>query len=427
MRFRSLPVVWTKRLLPLSAAVVLLAVLIGPGIALAADTSSTEPPTATTSAPAGTATAAGQVAIIPPTDTSVQLNPGLKTDQMRIRVLPEYDEHAVLVIVNLSLPADVPLPTTFEFPVPKGAQIVGIGEIRPDGNFEYNNPTPVMAPGAEWDTATIQVKSYPDIQIDYYYDPGLPQGAGQRSFPLLVQIPMDAGTVVLHVQQPARSTDFQVQPAPDAAGQVGDGFTYAVATFTDVKAGSALGHLISYNKSDGGLSIDAAESTSSSGVSTNTVLLTAILIVVVIVGALVVYRLFFGSSGGRPQGGSRGARRRKERATQASANKQQRKSGKAQATATQGKGPTKKNGKGRKTDVAATGGAAMTGEAPESTGTAPEVVTAEEAEAPEVGAPADEADTAAERTPEPAEYCVACGEELVKGSPFCPNCGEARS
>jgi len=198
-----------------------------------------------------------------------------------------------------------------------------------------------------------------------------------------------------------------------------------VATYADVTAGSTLGHLISYNKSDGDLSIEAVESTSSTGVSTNTVLLTAILIVVVVVGALVVYRLFFSSSGGRPQGGSRGARRRQERATQqASANKQQRKGGKAQATATQSKGPTKKNGKTRKADVAAAGGAAMTGEAPDSTGTATEVLRAEEADAI-----VDEADAAGadEQDLEPADYCVACGEELVKDSPFCPNCGEARS
>ncbi len=96
-----------------------------------------------------------------------------------------------------------------------------IGEIDPNGGFTYNyaNSYPSVEPGDEWDIATIDVTSYRQLQIDYYYDPGLPQEAGQRSFPLLVQMPVDAGTVLLHVQQPARATDFEIQPALQGSGQ----------------------------------------------------------------------------------------------------------------------------------------------------------------------------------------------------------------
>ena len=54
---------------------------------------------------------------------------------MSVRIWPEYDVRAVLVLMNFSLPADVTLPATFKFAVPAGAQIAGIGEIDPTGQF----------------------------------------------------------------------------------------------------------------------------------------------------------------------------------------------------------------------------------------------------------------------------------------------------
>ena len=299
-----------RRLLPLLAASLFLAVLTGPAAVQAAGTT-----TSTTvrsrpgrrprlrhghadhrssrQHPARPARGQpGQTAIVPPAAVQVPLNPGWKTDQMDVRVMPEYDQKAVLVIVGFSLPADVPLPATLKFPIPAGAKITGIGEVDPNGNFTYNYTTsyPPVEPGTDWDIATIEVKNYRQLQIDYYYDPGLPQGAGQRSFPLLTQMPLDVGTVAAAraAARPGHRLQGRARPSrlghrPTTASPTGWGrtprsrpvvlwgtsspTTIQMAGFPRTRANPAR-----------------------TQVSTNTVLLAAILIVVICIGALVVYR-----------------------------------------------------------------------------------------------------------------------------------------
>jgi N-acetylneuraminic acid mutarotase len=229
----------------------------------AAPKASGSPPPSTSTGVSGQRAPAGQVAVIARPDGQPPLNGGWKTDRIDIRVMPEYDEKAVLVIVRFSLPASVSLPATLEFPVPAGAQITGIGEVDPNGDFKYNYPDslPPIKHGSYWDVATIVVKDYRDLQVDYYYDPGLPQGAGQRSFPLLAQMPMDSDELVLHVQEPIRAVDFQVEPGMLNSGEADDGFTYFAASCSDVKAGATLGHVVSYYKPDGLPSIGSGMST----------------------------------------------------------------------------------------------------------------------------------------------------------------------
>jgi hypothetical protein len=366
-----------------------------PSLTAAAPTTSTavSAGTVTTAAPGalGTVTTApqapaGTAGLIPPVVGLATLNPRWKTAQMVVQVWPEYDKNAVLVIMDFALPADVPLPATFKFAVPSGAVIAGIGEVDPSNNFTFNyaNTYPPIQSGTDWDIATIQVQKYRSLQIDYYYDPGLPVGAGPRSFPVLVQLPMDATSLNLHVQQPSRATEFNVQPAMQGSGAAQDGFTYAVAAFSDVKAGSTFGYVVSYNKPDGDLSTSAGQTTGTK-LNTSTVLLAVILVIVVVVGGTVIYLLF--RRGRRPA------------------------SNKAQASA-QGRPKAR----------------------PSKTTTAPVAANAKKPAARREAAAKDEGNAAgADGPPREAAagnavtgHCPACGEELVKNARFCPNCGEAQ-
>jgi hypothetical protein len=409
------------QVLVLICAAVLAAVL---GAALGAaparaDTSSTLAPSTSLSPNTTQAAQAGQLAVIPPSAVQAALNPGWKTDQMDVRVMPEYDQPAVLVIMGFTLPDSVALPATLKFPVPAGATIAGIGEIDPNGNFTYNykDSYPPTEKGSQWDIASIEVKKYRRLQIDYYYDPGLPQGAGQRSFQVLAQMPMDSAQMLLHIQQPAQATSFKVQPALQGTGKADDGFTYSVAAYSDVKAGSTLGHVDSYNKADAALSVGSTQQSGGARFNTNTALLAAILAIVVIVGALVVYRLFFGSRRGASDDGSRGARRRQEQA--AVARDRRRAAGRPAENGLKATAPAK------------TGATAKTGAPPR---TVPPRAARRAAAATPGGDPIETAIARAEATSAyagdaetPVGYCTSCGEELTAESPFCPSCGEARS
>lgn len=329
--------------------------------------------TTATSAPgsqaqAGTTAQAGAAAVIPPAAGVAPLNPGWKTDQMVVRVWPEYDNESVLVIMNFSLPAQVQLPATLKFAIPKGALIAGIAEITPNNTFKYNygNSYPPLQSGADWDIATIQVQQFRSLQIDYYYDPGLPAGAGGRSFPLLLQVPLDAGTLELQVQEPARATDFKVQPLIQRSGKAEDGFAYAGKTFPEVKAGSTLGYVVSYSKPDGDPSTNPKKSAPAE-VSTNNVLLAAILIIVVCIGGFVVYRLY-------------------------------RNPGRATST------PTKGRARPRTRPSPAAPPVAVKDKRP--AGNARHVAT--------------------NRGEAGSRFCIACGEELIKKARYCGSCGEAQ-
>jgi zinc-ribbon domain len=339
--------------------------------------------TVTTTAPQAPAATAG---LIPPVAGRALLNPGWKTAQMVVQVWPEYDKNAVLVIMDFELPADVPLPATFKFAVPSGAVVAGIGEVDPKGNFTFNyaNTYPPIQSGTDWDIVTIQVQKYRSLQIDYYYDPGLPVGAGPRSFPLLLQLPLDVTALNLHVQQPARATDFTVKPALQGSGAAQDGFTYAVAAFSDVKAGSTFGYLVSYNKPDGDLSISTSQATGAK-LNTSTVLLAVILVIVVCIGGAVIYFLF----------------RRGRKPTPATG---------------QGPGQAKGQGQGRPK-------ARPTRTAPPETSKAKKPA----AQAESAVEDADETAAGAADTGNAVTgHCPACGEELIKNARFCPNCGEAQ-
>ena len=356
----------------------------------AATPATTGPGSATTAAGA----AAGTAGLIPPILGRAPLNPASwKTAQMVVQVWPEYDKNAVLVIMNLDLPAEVALPATFKFAVPKDAEIAGIGEIDPSGNFTFNYANsypPVDTSGPDWDIATIQVQKYRSLQIDYYYDPGLPAGAGLRSFPLLLQVPMDTAALSLHVQEPTRATDFNVQPALQGSGAAEDGFTYAVASFSDVKAGSTFGYLVSYNKPDATPSATPG-TTSSSKLSTTTVLIVVIAVIVVIFGGVIIYLLYRkGGKGARGASGQKSAKARQNQARQKARNGRQAAESASVNVAAGGK--TKKPPAQAKS--APNGGTA--GGDDQTTGSAP------------------------------SGYCAACGEELIKNARFCPNCGEAQ-
>ena len=395
-----------RRIAPLLLLAVLVAILISPAAAQATDTT-TAPAGPVATSPTTTAAGTAQTAdgILPPASGFTALNPGVKVDQMQIQVMPELDQPAVLVIMSLTLPDSVALPATFKFTVPAGATVTGIGEVDPQGKFTYNYQFPPTETGAEWDTVTIQVKQYRSLQIDYYYDPGLPKAAGDRTIPIWFQVPTDVGMLLLHIQHPARSEDFKVVPGVQASGDGGDGFVYSVGSYTDVKAGSTLGHVVTYSKPDGDLSLNSDGSIatkSATQADTTMVLLVVILAVVVVVGGIVVWKIFTGGSKQPPKGGN-GARK----GGSSQAKPKQQPAGKQKAP---GAKMTNNNASAKREKPAR----------PAEPYFAP-VEFEEDAfsAAPEPGymAPAGEYGT---------EYCVACGEPLVPGKAFCANCGEAR-
>jgi len=276
------------------------------GIPLVTTASPVTTTVAATVTTTGTAVASpGGVGVTPAPSDWQPLNPGISPAEILVQIWPEYDTTSteVLVLVNLTVPDSVPLPFTFKYAVPKGAQVTGFAMVAPDGKYDYNRPNPQFSSGGlGWDLVTVTVPTYRNIHLEYYYSPGIP-ASGAKKFAVIFISPADTPKLTEAVQQPLRSTAFSIDPPGVDSGADAEGFSYKTLTFADVKDGDRVRVDVSYTKSDSDPSKPAgATATPGQTQSTRWFIILLIVLMVVVIG-LVVYRLFFRKAGGKPAGG----------------------------------------------------------------------------------------------------------------------------
>lgn len=250
---------------------------------------------ATAAAPGGAVTTPGGVGVTPAPSDWKPLNPGISPAEILVHIWPEYDTTSteVLVLIDLTVPASVPLPFTFKYAVPKGARVTGFAMVAPDGNFDYNRPNPQFSSGgSDWDLVTVTVPTYRQIHLEYYFSPGI-AASGAKKFAVVFISPADTPTLNEQVQQPKRSTGFSIDPPGADGSPDAEGFSYKTESFANVKDGDRIQVGVSYTKSDSDPSKPAGTTaTPGQSQSTRLFLILLIVLVVVVVG-LVVYRLFF--------------------------------------------------------------------------------------------------------------------------------------
>ncbi|MHB0981049.1 MAG: zinc ribbon domain-containing protein [Thermoleophilia bacterium] len=266
----------------------------------AAPTETTVAPTATTVAPTETTAPSAEVpaaGVVKKPAEAEELNPGVSFDELDLQVWPEYDQPGVLVLVDIRLPEEATLPFTFRFAIPKGAQLHGVAEVGPDGTFSHG-------PAPQFDNSrpdkvivTAEIQKSRSVRLEWYYDPGL-NTAGQRDFGVLYEIPADTGEVSLSVQQPARSSGFEVSP-PLSPSTSQEGFAFVGEVFGALEAGDQLQYRVSYSKSDGNPSVEPDTGGAPTTDTNRDSILIVLLVLILGVGGFVAYRIL------RPQPASR--------------------------------------------------------------------------------------------------------------------------
>ena len=310
------------------------------------------------------------------------------------------------MIMDFDLPADVPLPATLKFAIPSGASIAGMAEIDPNGNFIHYNSIRRCSRGPTGTSPPSKCRNTGHCRSTTTTTLVFPRERVRVRSPCCYNCPLDATSLNLHVQQPARATDFAVTPALQATGAAQDGFTYAVAAFSDVKAGSTFGYVVSYDKPDAQLSVSSSGTTTGAKLNTTTVLLAVIAALVVVFGSVIIFYLY--RKGGKPAP-SKGQQRAKTppgRATAAPRNAQAKKPA------------------ARVADVVNEQREASAAHCP----SCGEELAKKARFCPNCGLavakePADGPKTSDQTAP---GQCPSCGEDLVKKTGFCPSCGEAQ-
>ncbi len=136
-------------------------------------------------------------------------------------------------------------PLQAAFPISQGARNI---------QATVNDPTRGLV-NRDWqlvDGKLVYELDLADYHYEYYVD--RPPSGPRREIRYTFEAPYQTNALEIAVQEPARATDFSVEPAPGGSFVGSDGFTYHTITQSDLAAGEKLDVVIRYNKTDNALS-----------------------------------------------------------------------------------------------------------------------------------------------------------------------------
>ncbi len=200
--------------------------------------------------------AAAQTTLPPASETGT--DPDIQ--QLRIQVMPEFDDPRVLVIIQGRLAAsDTTFPVPVTFRVPRGAQInqmavmdVATGATAPQSFDARPDPD-----DARWSLVTYTLDNA-HFFYEYYYDPLA--GGADKQFTYTFSSPQRVMELLLEVQQPLAATDFTLDPLPTIARfDEALGFTYHQFSVGALAAGEEMAVDVSYTKTDSMPSVSREE------------------------------------------------------------------------------------------------------------------------------------------------------------------------
>lgn len=191
------------------------------------------------------------LALLPARMASAQENDSQPAiQQMRIQIMPEYDDPRVLVIAQgrLDVPGGVYNgPVTFR--IPAGAQInqMAVMDLDLGGpQFQPFDTKPDPTDPA-WQLVTYTLTN-PHFFYEYYYD--LPGSGSQKQFTFSLNSLDDITVLSMEVQQPLKAESFSVEPATATSRSDTAGFTYWQLPDQSVTGGQQIDLLVRYTKSD---------------------------------------------------------------------------------------------------------------------------------------------------------------------------------
>ncbi len=142
--------------------------------------------------------------------------------RLEIELWPEYDQPAVLVMLQGWLPADAALPATVPLPMPAqagGPHAVAKG---PPGGRLLTAQHTVEVKG-DWATVNVMTDML-EVRLEYYVD--FASTGAERRYVFEWPGGLDVGQVTYEVMQPIGATDFSVEPPPSRQSVSNEGLTF---------------------------------------------------------------------------------------------------------------------------------------------------------------------------------------------------------
>ena len=180
-----------------------------------------------------------------------------RLSKLVVAVWPEYDQPAVLVLIDGTLADSASLPRQVSVLIPTTGKILVTTWTTADGTYapEQTSQSNDVGDGYARVTFTTNTAQY---HVEYYDD--LVRGAPDKSIAFVYKADAPADQVTLSVQQPLKATNFAVDPAPQSMRNSTDGFKYADLQLPSIAANQSITAQVRYSKADPNPSILPASS-----------------------------------------------------------------------------------------------------------------------------------------------------------------------
>jgi hypothetical protein len=193
------------------------------------------------------------LAIVLPNAVYAQDQPQLATVQ--VRIWPEYDRPAALVIYDLTLPAGTSLPTTVVMKIPVSAgEPYAVASRQSDGSL-VNVPYDPLVTNGEWSEVSFTATT-PEARLEYY-DPAITVDGALHSYEYRWAGNYAVESFQIEVQQPLGTTDFSSSPSLGNGTTGTDGMVYYRSDIGSLPYGQDLQIQLQYQKPASGLSADS--------------------------------------------------------------------------------------------------------------------------------------------------------------------------
>ena len=190
--------------------------------------------------------------------------------QVLVELWPEYDRPEVLVLYQVRLTPETPLPTEVTFRLPPYITEMHVVAVEENGQL-FEAPPEIFSLRQDADAAWLTLSiSTPNFQFEYYDPLILSQQAQTRTLDFTFAAPYDVDLAIFQIQEPAASQNFVLNPAAQNSFIGNDGLKYSSVERLEMAVGDMASLAATYQRDTTALSVqllaDAPVVTQSPGV-----------------------------------------------------------------------------------------------------------------------------------------------------------------
>ena len=132
----------------------------------------------------------------------------IQLSRVDVNLLPEFNLPSVLVITEIQLDTDIPLPDELVLQIPAGSEILTISNLETDGHFSTLHSEEEVS--GDWKDITFSPLT-PTIRIEYY-DPNLVRQGDHRSYEYRWLSDYPADSFSISFRRPSGASDITSDP-----------------------------------------------------------------------------------------------------------------------------------------------------------------------------------------------------------------------